>query len=236
MQPDRRRHVSAQDARARAARAKRRRRLSPDAIIEVALRIVDKEGVDEISMRRVAAEFDTGPASLYAYFANKDELLRRVLDRVIDSIPTPEGDDWRAVVRMYAHTVRALFGEHNDLAKLTFAHIPSTDRVFEVSERMLRVMIEGGVPPRVATWSLDILSLYIAADAYEGYLAAQRFAGREDFGEQIVADIVGKLTAASPDAFPYLVKHADVLTSGTPEERFGFGIDMLIAGIAAQIG
>lgn len=234
MTADRRPRVSAQDARARASRAKRRRRLSPEAIIDVALRIVDKEGVDEVSMRRVAAEFDTGPASLYAYFANKDELLRRVLDRVIESIPVPEGDDWQEVVRTYSHSVRALFGEHNDLAKLTFAHIPATDRIFEISERMLRVMIEGGVPARVATWSLDIMSLYIAADAYEAYLAGQRFAGREDFGEQMVADVVGKLTAVSPGAFPYLVKHADVLTSGTPEERFAFGIDMLIAGMAAQ--
>jgi hypothetical protein len=129
-----------------------------------------------------------------------------------------------------------MFAEHNDLAKLTFAHIPSSDRVFEISERLLSVMIEGGVPPRVATWSLDILALYLAVDASEAYLAGERFGGggKDGFGEQIVADITGRLAEASPETYPYLVKHADVLTSGTPDERFAFGIDMLIAGIAAQ--
>jgi AcrR family transcriptional regulator len=235
--PERQRRLSPDAARARAARSRRRPRLSHDAIVTVALRIVDTEGVDEVSMRRVAAEFDTGPASLYAYFANKDELLRAVLDRVIESMAAPAGDDWCAVVRSYAHAVHETLAAHRDIAKLTFAHIPSNDRVFEVSERILAAMIGGGVPPRVAAWSVDVLALYIAADAYEGYLASQRFTAADgaEIGEQIVADIVGKLRAASPDAFPFLVKYADVLTSGTPDERFAFGIDLLIAGVAAQV-
>ena len=233
MRPDRRSHVSAQDARARAARAKRRRRLSSDAIIDVALRIVDTEGVDEVSMRRVAAEFNTGPASLYAYFANKDELLRRVLDRVIDSIPPLTGTDWRAAVRGYAHSIRATFAAHRDIARLSFAYIPTSEGTFEKAEHLLRVMIESGVPPRVAAWTIDIVSLYVGANTYEDYLASQQF-GTGDHSEEMIADIARSFAAMSAERFPYLVKYSDVMTSGTPDERFDFGLEMLIAGIAAQ--
>ena len=52
-------------ARARAARARRRRPLNLDSIVDVALRIVDEEGTEAVEMRRVAAGFDTGPATLY---------------------------------------------------------------------------------------------------------------------------------------------------------------------------
>ncbi len=54
-------------------------------------------------MRRVAAEFDTGPASLYAYVANKRDLLRLVLDRIVDEVPVPSGVvRGRTTVRNYA--------------------------------------------------------------------------------------------------------------------------------------
>ncbi|MEV4511863.1 TetR/AcrR family transcriptional regulator [Dactylosporangium sp. NPDC049525] len=58
-------------------------------MIETALRLVDRDGLDALSMRRVAQELGTGAASLYAYFANKDELLEQLLDRVIGEIPLP---------------------------------------------------------------------------------------------------------------------------------------------------
>ena len=85
--------------------------LSLDAIVDVALRIVDEEGTEAVSMRRVAAEFDTGPASLYAYVANKDELLRLVLDRIIDEIAVRRPGDlagaWCATSRSTPATVFA---------------------------------------------------------------------------------------------------------------------------------
>ena len=83
--------------RARAATRKRRLALGAASIVKVALDIVDREGVDAVSMRRVAAEFDTGPASLYGYFANKEALLSAVLTRVLEELPLPDGDNVRTI-------------------------------------------------------------------------------------------------------------------------------------------
>jgi AcrR family transcriptional regulator len=229
-----------EEVRAGAARARRRPVLSVDAIVERALRIVDTEGVQAVSMRRVAAEFDTGPASLYAHVANKQALLRLVLDRILEEVEVPAGDDWQDVVRSLAHNVRAVLQRHNDAAVLNFAHIPSGPRTLEVAERILEVMITAGVPPRIAAWSLDIMSVYVAADVYEGWLLKQRFddgSGRdpEEVGMEHFAGVVEGYAAAPPERYPYLVSTAPVMMTGDSDERFAFGIDMLIAGFATQV-
>ncbi|MBN9620579.1 MAG: TetR/AcrR family transcriptional regulator C-terminal domain-containing protein [Actinobacteria bacterium] len=235
-----RRPSRAETARARAAGSRRRPALGRDAIVEVALRIVDAEGVDEVSMRRVAAEFDTGPASLYAYFPNKEALLNAVLDQVIEEIEVPDDADWQELLRKYAQTARDVFAAHNDIARLSFAHIPNNPQMMAGAELMLGRMIEGGVPPRVAAWSMDILALYIAAAAYEGYLLGRRFddgSGRDphEAGLEYTADVAESFAAAPPEEFPYLNRYAQELMTGSSDDRFTFGIDMLIAGFASRV-
>jgi AcrR family transcriptional regulator len=227
-------------ARAQAARLKRRRVLGIDAIVEQALRIVDAEGVDAVSMRRVAAEFDTGPASLYAHVPNKDALLRMVLDRIIEEIEMPSQGEWQQVVRAWAHDSRTVLMRHNDVARLSFAHIPSGPRMLATIEALLAVMISGGVPPQVASWALDITSLYVAADAYEGWLLGKRFddgSGRdpEMLGREYLEGITSTFASLSAEEYPYLTGNVEAMMTGGSDERFAFGIDMLIAGFAAQV-
>jgi AcrR family transcriptional regulator len=229
-----------EEARARAARGRRRSVLSVDAIVERALAIVDSEGVQAVSMRRVAAEFDTGPASLYAHVANKEALLRLVLDRILDEVEVPAGDDWQDVIRSLAHNVRTVLQRHNDAAVLSFAHIPTGEHSLDAVERVLTTMLAGGVPPHVAAWSLDIISLYVAADVYEGWLLQQRFddgSGRdpEEIGQEWVGQVARSFADVPADRYPVLVEHAGAMMTGDSDDRFAFGIDMLIAGFAAQI-
>lgn len=229
-----------EQTRAKAARARRRPVLGLDAIVDRTLRIVDAEGVQAVSMRRVAAEFDTGPASLYAYVPSKEVLLQLVLDRILADIPDPVGDTWQELLRSMAHDTRAVLQRHNDAAALAFAHIPTGDRSLQVIEGLLAAMITGGVPPQVAAWSLDILSLYICADVYEGWQLEQRFddgSGRdpEEVGMEHYASVVAGFAAVPAERYPYLVANVGVMMTGGSDERFAFGIDMLIAGFAAQV-
>jgi AcrR family transcriptional regulator len=191
-------------------------------------------------MRRVAAEFDTGPASLYAHVVNKEELLRLVLDRILDEVEVPSGDDWQDVIRSLAHNVRAVLQRHNDAAVLSFAHVPTGTRALESIERVLSTMLAGGVPAQVAAWSMDIVALYVAADVYEGWLLKQRFddgSGRdpEQVGQEYVGEIAASWADVPADRYPTLVAHSGAMMTGDSDQRFAFGIDMLIAGFAAQI-
>src|SRR5580698_5998597 len=74
--------------------------LSEDAIVDAALAITRTEGLDAVTMRRIAAELDTGAASLYVYVRNRDELLRAMMDSVAGTVPSvvPDPERWREQV------------------------------------------------------------------------------------------------------------------------------------------
>lgn len=217
---------------------KTRRSLDRERIGREALRIIDAEGVEAVSMRRVAAAFDTGPASLYAHVENKEALLRLAFDLALEELEPPpaDADDWQQVMRDWSLGVHAMLARHNDIAKLTFAHVPSGEAMLVSTERVLKLMIEGGVPPQVAAWALDILSLYIGADAYEGWLFGQRFGGEDAAAaEEYFTDIKAYFAALPADRFPYVTANVHELMEGGGDERFRFGLDMFIAGIASTV-
>ena len=74
--------------------------LSEDVILDTALRMLREEGLDAVTMRRLATELDTGPASLYVYIRNRDELLNALLDRISGMVELEEPDParWREQV------------------------------------------------------------------------------------------------------------------------------------------
>src|SRR5579875_2585707 len=80
----------------RVPRREGRAPLSRDAIVDAALRVLDAEGMDGLSMRRVGEELGAGAASIYWHVQNKDELLQLVFERVISEIelPVPDPSRW----------------------------------------------------------------------------------------------------------------------------------------------
>src|SRR6187431_2684135 len=93
--------------------------LSREAIIEAALTIIGEEGLDALSMRRVAQALDTGPASLYVYVANRDELLALLLDRVAAEVRLPAPDDerpWRERLVDLALEAISVLGRHRRIS------------------------------------------------------------------------------------------------------------------------
>ncbi len=87
-----------------------RRRSAATLIVETALELLRTEGYEATSMRRVAQALDTGPASLYVYVANRDELLDLMLDRAIAELPLPEPDParWREQLKELMHALTRL--------------------------------------------------------------------------------------------------------------------------------
>lgn len=99
----------------RAEPAARRPRFTRDEIAETAVRIADAEGIDALSMRRLAAELGAGTMTLYHYVRTKDELLTLVTDAVMAEVVLPADqlpDDWRAAVTAIAHSSRAALERH----------------------------------------------------------------------------------------------------------------------------
>jgi AcrR family transcriptional regulator len=109
-----RRERAAERRERHSARAHARRALDADAIVETALRIADEEGVDAVSMRRIASQLRVGTMSLYHHVADKDELLELMADAISGELLVP-GEilgDWREALRAIAHRTRDAFLRH----------------------------------------------------------------------------------------------------------------------------
>ena len=91
--------------------------LSRERIVQAAIRLADADGLDAVSLRKVAAELNVGPMRLYGYIATKEELLDLMVDTVYAEI-RPAGDGWRQVLRSLAEATRRAARQHEWLADL----------------------------------------------------------------------------------------------------------------------
>src|SRR5258708_20824651 len=95
----------------------RRRAPGVDQYVAAALAVADAEGLDAVSMRRVAGDLGSGTASLYRYITNRDELVDLMVDAAQGEDPLPEpAEDWRADLGAVAHALRATLLRHPWLA------------------------------------------------------------------------------------------------------------------------
>jgi AcrR family transcriptional regulator len=169
-------HLDAVDVWIRAEPGSRRPRLSREQIAAVAVRIADAEGIDAVSMRRIAAELDAGTMTLYHYVRTKDELLALVTDAVMyelvlnDDLP----GGWREAMRVIAHRTRDVLSRHPWMLDIADdpAIGPNSVRHFDQCLRALRAL---DVP---LGSKLDVL---MAVDEYVfGYCLHQRTTFQED--------------------------------------------------------
>src|SRR5580698_4178851 len=112
--------------------------LSENAIVDAALAITRAEGLEAVTMRRVAAELDTGAASLYVYVRNRDELLRAMMDRVAGTVPpiVPEPERWREQVYELMRGLRDALEDHPGLASVLTGEPPTTENALDGAESL----------------------------------------------------------------------------------------------------
>jgi AcrR family transcriptional regulator len=224
-----RRHRSTRDRPAKAP-------LSVDVVVDAAMAILKSEGLEAVTMRRVAAALDTGPASLYVYVSGREGLLEGMLDRVIATIEleAPDPSRWRAQLHSLLHRLHQALVAHPGIAAMTLADPPTTEAVLLLAENLLGILLAGGLDPQDAAWACDIFVLLAMAAAREDDVRHPQ--GRsDDRDRREVADELCKTFAGlPPDRFPLIAVHAAQMVAGVGDERFRFAIDVAIDGLVAR--
>ena len=222
------RHRSTRDRPAKAP-------LSEGAIVDAALAILKSEGLDAVTMRRVAAALDTGPASLYVYVPDREGLLRAMLDRVIATIEfeAPDPARWRAQLHSLLERMHQALVAHPGIAAMTLADPPTTEAVLLLAENLLGILLAGGLDPQAAAWGCDIFVLLVTAAAREDDV--RRPHGRGDDGDrrEQAAELYRAFAGLPPDRFPLIAAHAAQMVAGDGDERFRFAIDVVLDGMLA---
>ena len=217
--------------------------LGREAIVRAAIRIIDEEGFDAVSMRRVAQEFGTGAASLYAYVANKDELMDLIVDQMmVESLVPPQepAEDlaaWQEQVKNMVRTGYQALASHRDIARALLGRIPFGPNGLRNVEAMLGLLRAHGLPDYIAAYAGDLLGQYIVGTAIEGYMWQQRYPGAdiEQVAEAMTA--VGDYLAALPkELFPNLTALARTMVGQGPDaplaDRFELGLDIIVRGLS----
>jgi AcrR family transcriptional regulator len=206
--------------------------LTREAIVDAALRVLDAEGIEGLSMRRVGEELKVGAASIYWHVRNKDELLQLILERVIGEmrLPEPDPEHWKEQLHAYAYAVRDILNRHRDVARISMGRIPSGPQIALMMEWLFTLLAPAGIPAQVIAYSSDMFALFVGAFAFEESLGPGSFGGDippDEFLE-MMKDYLRSLPA---DRFPYVTKTVDQIMSGGREQRFEFGVDLLLRGL-----
>jgi TetR/AcrR family tetracycline transcriptional repressor len=229
------------DKGARSGRAEKPQ-LSRDAIVAAAIRIVDSEGLDAVSMRRVAQEFGTGAASLYAYVASKDQLLDLLFDWVMGQIADrwpgtePTAANWRELTKAGLRLSCEVMSEHRDLARAFQGRIPFGPNGLRMVEIQLAIMKAGGVSDELAAYAGDLFGQFVVATVIEHETWRARGA---EFGESQMAGRMGEirdyLAGLPKELFPNIVAMAGPIMAHQPEgfDRFELGLEVILRGIAS---
>ena len=195
--------------------------LSRSVIIDAAMRLVEQEGPDRLTMRRLAAELDTGPASLYVYVRNTTDLNALLIDRHLADLDLGWDDVEPARARLHRvlHDYTHLLAGQPALAQAALVTWPEGPHYLDLLELPL------GLPTPVAARAVDLLLQHATASAAE-------WAAHASDESQELSDLESTLAAADPVRHPALTAAGPaVFTAGSPDERTGWAVDVLVDGI-----
>ncbi len=209
-----------------------RERLTRERILHTALRLMDDEGLDAVTMRRVGRELGVEAMSLYNHVEDKEEILSGVIEAVMAEFEFPEAaDDWRESARRIARAWRDLFRRHPNVITLM-----SEQRKPMTSPEALRPMEH----------ALALLSR-IGLEEAEAVRAFRAFGGFiQGFVMQEVANMFGgdegvdvrpeDLARVMPlDELPVITAHLPHLFHCDYEAEFEYGLDLMIRGLEAKV-
>jgi AcrR family transcriptional regulator len=185
-----------------------------------------------LSMRRVAEHLGAGVASIYAHVSGKDELLELVFDALVGQVPLEEPDPrrWREQVHRMLWDLRNILASHTDAALAGLGRLPTSPQTLAAAETLAATLRAGGLPDRVIALGIDQLMLYVSACAFEAGLFQRGGLSPEQL-ERYFADAHAFYAALPVDRFPVLTAVAPDMFGHEADERFEFGIRVLLAGL-----
>ncbi|MFE3258760.1 TetR/AcrR family transcriptional regulator [Nocardia sp. NPDC059229] len=209
----------------------KRQALSVERIVDASVAIADAEGLDALSMRRVAAELSTGTTSLYRYVDSRDDLLDLMADAVHDD-HVPLTGDWRADLEAYAHHERDLWLRHPWLAPLLATRPSLGPNWLRGLEHALSAAAPLTSDIADAASAVGLIRDYVRGAVIRELAEkeTQRRTGQtEDQWRAAVAPYMRKIIESG--AYPRvsrMTKSADP----SPAEQFSYGLRRILTGIA----
>jgi TetR/AcrR family tetracycline transcriptional repressor len=213
------------------AKTETRPSLSRELVADRALAIADAEGLEAVTIRRLAAELGVTPMALYWHFKTKDDLLDGLADRILDAVELPaRSGDWVADIRAALIALVTAMRPHPQAAYRVAERVMAHPQGLELTEAALATLQAAGFSPEAAS--------YLAMQALRSAVAMVTADQVDDSGqtaEEREAHLRRKqatIASLDPARYPAVVAHAQAMTyCGDPEALFALGVDLFVAGV-----
>jgi TetR/AcrR family transcriptional regulator, tetracycline repressor protein len=210
--------------------------LSRKVILEAGLRIVDKDGIEAMTMRRLASELGVNPMSIYYHLPGKAAVLSGLVDEVFSQmrVSAPaDGASWQEQVKDAAHAYRRVLRAHPNLALQILADTAAvSDVVVIAGEPFYAALEQAGLTPRSIVEAANTL-----VDFVHGFMLGEAANPSGTF--ELGPDLLERVRALPPGAAPALTRVAEALGEGGLRYEFdrGFevGINLIVNGIESGI-
>ncbi|MER6916542.1 TetR/AcrR family transcriptional regulator C-terminal domain-containing protein [Streptomyces sp. NPDC000594] len=226
------------------ARPQRQRReqpaLSRDQIVAEAIALLDSEGLDALSMRRLGTRLNAGATSMYSHVTNKDELIELVVDEVYREIEIPVVDGpegWRAAARTSAHSLRAAILRHPWIAAVLgeVSGASLGPNMMQMSERILALFEDGGFHPDDASTAMSTLFAYVFGTTTSEAAWLTKLARSGQSEEEWLARLLPAAEAAV-QPYPRLRRQYETRKDSAAQQirgsDFDLGLEAVLDGLA----
>ncbi|MEV0912908.1 TetR/AcrR family transcriptional regulator [Streptomyces sp. NPDC049967] len=207
--------------------------LSREDIVRAAIRLADADGLDAVSLRKVATALDVRPMRLYSYIAGKEELLDLMVDAAHAEI-RPAGDGWREVLRSLAEATRHAAHEHGWLADLLGGRPQLGPNALASGETVVAALGDIGLDatmPVVAAVNAYVIGAVRRENAER---RAERATGMDEKRWQASLGPYLERTFAT-GRFPALATVVRDAAHLDADQTFRLGLDFLLDGIEARL-
>lgn len=215
--------------------ATKRVTLTPQTVVEGALALAGSEGLEAVTIRRLAKDLGVTPMALYWHFRSKGELLDGVAARIFEEIDlsVDASAAWQEQLRALLGSMVDVLRAHPSTAILLSTRTASSESSLRATEAVLDILRRGGFSPteatQIARHALSTINNLVSGEP--GVVV------REESGESLDARQRARLSLESlpPERYPRLVEAATPLSEGMdPDSYFTFGLNLLLAGIEAM--
>jgi AcrR family transcriptional regulator len=209
--------------------------LTRRAVVEGALALADAEGLEAVTIRRLAKRLGVTPMALYWHFRNKDELLDDMAASILEEVDlSVDGSArWQEQLRELLGSLVEVLRAHPSSANLLSTRTVSTEGGLRATEVVLDILRRGGFSPAEAT-QIARHAVSAIANLVSGEPGVvTRGESRDLKDARRRARLF--LESLPPERYPRLVEAAVPLSEGVdPDAYFAFGLDLLLAGIEAM--
>lgn len=197
--------------------------LTRERVVDAAMALIDSGGVDALSMPKLARQLGVGAMSLYGHVESKDDLLDAVVQRVLESLPTPWGDDWRSRLCSHFHDLRAALTQHPGVGMVLASKNVAVPAVFDLLERTLADLAASGLSDEEsAHLYYDLLAYTLGFVAWE--LPRTHAVSPTEYAARW-RTAVGQLDERE---YPTIHRLLDALTTVASDTQFDGGLDRII--------